>query len=410
MRNRMRMLPVILCCLGITVCCRSVNAEEALTEPETGGKTEMMSATYLGVENYGAEETNRDHMNDFLYRFQTEDGKEFVLAMDNGTKDDRGNYDYPIQNLLKEQYRYEIGIQEDTVISAEEIPSEAQPFEPVVFGTPGERTLRNFLRTALEPVGTTLYIYGGGWNWQDDAASIQAKSLGVSNDWVKFFNETDAGFTYKDIDGDEEKRDPANSYYPFGSYNEYYYAGLDCSGYVGWAFYNTVETENGAEGYVIPACGMSAMFADLGYGTVIHELPEDEKWEDIIRPGDIMSLDGHVWICLGKCSDESIVILHATPSFSRMGQPGGGVQIGAVGPDETCEAYVLADQYMSAYYPEWYERYPAALKDAESYFTFEDEDAGLFSWDTKSGPVSDPDGLQDMDAGEILKVLFAEEN
>ena len=146
--------------------------------------------------------------------------------MYNGTKDAEGKYDYPIQNVLKEGYSYKVTTKGTTVTAAEEIVSGEDVFTPVVKGEPGKTTLANFLRTALMPVGTTLYIYGGGWDWQDVGSSIQSRTIGVSPDWVRFFKEHDENFTFKGKDGDEENVDPATSYYPFGKYNEYYYAGL----------------------------------------------------------------------------------------------------------------------------------------------------------------------------------------
>src|SRR5699024_495724 len=50
----------------------------------------------------------------------------------------------------------------------------AEPYEAPVSGMPGQRTLKNFLATSMEPVGTSLYIYGGAWDWQDVASSNQA--------------------------------------------------------------------------------------------------------------------------------------------------------------------------------------------------------------------------------------------
>ena len=32
------------------------------------------------------------------------------------------------------------------------------------------RSLTDFLRTAMEPVGSTMYIWGGGWNSEDNGA------------------------------------------------------------------------------------------------------------------------------------------------------------------------------------------------------------------------------------------------
>ena len=58
---------------------------------------------------------------------------------------------------------------------------------PVTY-TPGRRTLKNLLSAALQPVGTTLYVYGGGWNWQDDGASRQTMALGVPDSWGAFLS------------------------------------------------------------------------------------------------------------------------------------------------------------------------------------------------------------------------------
>ena len=30
-------------------------------------------------------------------------------------------------------------------------------------------------------------------------------------------------------------------------------------------------------------------------------------------PGDIVSMNGHVWMCLGKCSDGGILLVHTSP-------------------------------------------------------------------------------------------------
>ena len=369
---------------------------------------ETKKMIYLGVENYGAEETNKDNKDHFRYRF-SDDGSEVVFSIDNGKTNAAGAYDYPVQNVLKEGYTYNVTFQGETVTAAEEIEdgkTEYTSYSPAVSGTPGEMTLENFLRTAMMPVGTTLYIYGGGWNWQDDGSAVQTRTIGVSPDWIRFFEGQDENFTYKGKDGDEENVDASASYYPFGGYNEYYYAGLDCSGYVGWVIYNTFETENGKEGYVGGATGFAKRLADLGLGTWTQDVAGPAA---VFLPGDIMSLNGHVWISLGTCDDGSVVILHSTPSYSRTGQPGGGVQIGAVGQDESCEAYILADHYMSEYFPKWYGRYPAALKKPENYFHFEGEKAGLFRWNTgEGGRLSDPAGVQKMQPKEVLGLLFGE--
>ena len=71
-------------------------------------------------------------------------------------------------------------------------------------------------------------------------SSVQATTIGLPQSWVDFFQSHDADYTYRDDD------DPAHSYYWRG-YNEYYFGGPDCSGYIGWVIYNLMNTESGNE-------------------------------------------------------------------------------------------------------------------------------------------------------------------
>jgi len=372
------------------------------------GENIVKEAVYLGVKDYGLEETNKDNKDDFQYRFDV-DGNEEIYRVSNGTKDKDGNYDYPIQNVLKEGYRYNVTINDGVVTEAVEIQENDVNYSPVVVGTPGDLTLTNLLKTALMPVGTTLYIYGGGWNWQDSAIGVQSRTIGVSPEWVRFFNMNDADYTYKEKDGNEELSDPEHSYYPYGGFNEYYYAGLDCSGYIGWILYNTFDIKDGEEGYFGGSTGTALRLSKKGLGEWTQDviMPDGQNGYEM-KPGDIMSINGHVWMSLGTCSDGSVVIVHSTPSMSRTGQPGGGVQISAVGKTESCDAYKLADYYMSKYYPEWYQRYPIKLCDPEVYFSFEGDTAGRFRWDVSEngGRISDPDLLQEKAPADVLKQLF----
>ena len=384
---------------------------ETAAETEAPEDAPTIEAIYLGVKDYGAPETNKENRDSFTYRFDI-GGEEHVFHVMNGTPDGNGKYDYPIQNKLKEGCRYALTVEDGVVTDAAEIPdNEYDGFEPRVKGVPGQKTLKNFLMTALEPAGCTLYIYGGGWDWQDEGSSVQARSIGVSPDWVRFFREHDEHYTYKEKDGDKAKADPAASYYPYGEYNEYYYAGLDCSGYLGWVVYNTLETENGRDGYVGGSTGFAKRLSQKGWGEWTQDIKAGgADGGAVMKPGDVMSINGHVWISLGTCSDGSILIVHSTPSYSRVGQPGGGVQLSAIGRDSGCEAYKLAEEIMSERYPEWFERYPIYLCDPDVYLSFQGDTAGRFSWtvDGSSGILSDPEGVKEMTPAEVLAVLFAE--
>ena len=298
----------------------------------------------------------------------------------------------------------------------------AEDYTAPVSGIPGKRTLKNFLATAMEPVGTALYVYGGTWDWQDVNSSNQSMTIGLSQSWIDFFQSQDANYNYKN------SANPSESYYPHNSWNQYYYAGIDCSGYVGWAVYNLLNTENSTvadnKGYVMSATKQAGVFAsNEGWGTmdmgdVLMDETTGKPWVDEdgdgrrvyegheFKPGDIFSMNGHVWISLGTCKDGSIVFMHSTPNTTN----GAGVQISAIGPDKNCEAYKLANQYMNKYFPQWSERYgdQVLCLSFDSYTDVREKtDAGKFSWDL-DGVISDPDGYADMTPAEILADLFHE--
>lgn len=415
-------------------------------------------AVYLGVENYGS--LSRDNMSWFRHRFSINGQSYFTYTIpDNGGA-------YTIQNKLQEGYVYNITVQNGNVIAADfassvaegsityvdstsimvagqAIPLEgcsvykinnaaggstviassvadlqigktvkvyenngqyviyltfvANQYTAPVSGTPGLKTIKNLLAIAMEPVGTTLYVYGGAWNWQDTAASNQATTIGLPQSWVDFFQSQNVNYNYKNPV-------QANSYYPFNKYNQYYYAGADCSGYVGWSVYNTMNTQSSETGYVLKSTEVAQQFANLGWGTKTQNI---QRYG--FKAGDIMSMNGHVWICLGTCDDGSVVILHSTPSKSINGQSGGGVQINGIGDSENCQAVQLARTYMSRYFPQWYSRYHNVYKNYSSYTSFSGSTAGKFSW-TINGVLSDPDGYIGMKADDILADLFGETN
>ena len=393
----------------------SDETKEKATPEETSGVVDpsskdepeiKLTGTYLGIKDYGY--VNKDNVDDFGYRFNT-DGNETVYKIA-----DSASNGFYLQNQLKEGYIYDISAKNGFLNSVSQKATDKDiQIDTLVNGIPGEKTLKNFLTTALMPVGKTLYIYGGGWNWQDNGASDQARSIGISEDWIKFFSSKDAKYTYKDKDGKAENADASTSFYPYGGFNEYYYAGLDCSGYLGWTLYNTFETENGKEGYVFPSTENSKRLADRGWGSFRRIVPDTwHRDSDSVHPGDIISIKGHVWISLGTCKDGSVIMAHSSPSVSREGPPGGGVQLAALGDNSDCKAYHIAKEYMSKYYPEWYLRYEADLRKPEVYFDFSDERAGIFSWHTdgQNGGLTDPDGIKDMDPEKLLHLLYGEKS
>lgn len=230
-------------------------------------------------------------------------------------------------------------------------------------------TIRHFLEVALQPVGKTMYIWGGGWN------RVKTGEMGVPARWEEYFNEQTEEYNYKTT------RYQTND-------------GLDCSGYVGWVLYNTFNTESGHGGYVMLAQQMAKTYADWGWG--LYEAPrmfEDQK------AGDIMSLpSGHVYIVIGRCSDGSLVIVHSSPNGCMITGT-----VSSLGKKKS-QAWKLARKYMKKYYRAWYTKYPD-IRRPISYLT----SYGRMSWYVDGRPdsvMSDPEGLRNKSAEEVLQVLF----
>ena len=459
MKKRLCSLLLVLTMLS-TLLVAPASALEADGSTSAGNETYV----YLGVKDYGTVEA--DSKPDFVHRFYT-NGEEVQYTI--ASSDNK----YAVQNKLQEGYVYDLSTQGSVVTDANlaaakaegkiesatassvtvggktydianvyEITNNtagkatvtaktaadltagatvkvygdtafltfvAEDYTAPVSGTPGERTLKNYLQTAMNPVGTALYVYGGSWDWQDVNSSNQALTIGLPQSWIDFFQQQDANYTYKN------SADPAHSYYPHNSWNQYYYAGVDCSAYIGWTVYNVMHTESTtndlSDGYVMSAVKMAKTFAEKGWGTWTRDIKS-------FKPGDIFSMSGHVWTVLGVCDDGSIVFLHSTPSDSKAGQGGGGVQLSALNPngdsDKDCEAYKLVTKYMTKYYPEWSERYDAVLRSYISYATpatgtkYKETWSGNFSWNLDSSGLTDPDGYADMSAAEILADLFGD--
>ena len=459
MKKRLCSLLLVLTMLS-TLLVAPASALEADGSTSVGNETYV----YLGVKDYGTVEA--DSKPDFVHRFYT-NGEEVQYTI--ASSDNK----YAVQNKLQEGYVYDLSIQGNVVTDANlaaakaegkiesatassvtvggktydianvyEITNNtagkatvtaktaadltagatvkvygdtafltfvAEDYTAPVSGTPGKRTLKNYLQTAMNPVGTALYVYGGSWDWQDVNSSNQALTIGLPQSWIDFFQQQDANYTYMNDD------DPAHSYYPHNSWNQYYYAGVDCSAYIGWTVYNVMHTESTtndlSDGYVMSAVKMAKTFADKGWGTWTRDIKS-------FKPGDIFSMSGHVWTVLGVCDDGSIVFLHSTPSDSKAGQGGGGVQLSALNPnsddDKNCEAYKLVTKYMTKYYPEWSTRYDAVLRSYDSYATpasgseYSKTWSGNFSWNLDGTGLTDPDGYADMSAAEILADLFGD--
>lgn len=226
----------------------------------------------------------------------------------------------------------------------------------------------NFLQTAIRPVGSTMYVWGGGWNEEDTGAGVEAVTLGVSDRWAEFAAQQDEN-------------------YNFDTTRYQIHDGLDCSGYVGWAVYNVMETSNGRPGYVGASSKMASDLAARGLGQYI-PVEYLTSWQ----AGDIMSMDGHVWIVVGMCDDGSVLLLHSSPP--------GVVFSGTSLPDGSdSQAVLLAEQIMSTYFPSWYAKYP----DCDCSHTYLTSSSAM-RW--SRDVLTDEEGLCGMSAEEVIGVLF----
>ena len=235
-------------------------------------------------------------------------------------------------------------------------------------GEEKQSTIEKLLTTAMQPVGNTMYIWGGGWDGEDQASGATATRLGLSETWSKFAEEQDENYDFEKYRFEREK-------------------GLDCSGYVGWVLYNTFEKEDGESGYVTTSTDMATSLAERGWGKLI-------KNPRTFLPGDIVSMEGHVWICLGTCEDGSVLLVHSSP-------PGVSV-CGTTSMDQIeshqSVAVSLATEYMTSVHSNWQERYPNRQVDI-AYL----ENVILFRW--SKNVMLDAEEMQGKTAEEIMRIL-----
>lgn len=225
-------------------------------------------------------------------------------------------------------------------------------------------SMATLFEIAMEPVGTTMYIWGGGWDSDNERAGKSATQLGLSSRWKEFADEQGA-----DYDFEEHRYESEN--------------GLDCSGYIGWVIYNLFEKENGQDGYVTFSTTMAEDFASRGWGKLV-------KNPHKFLPGDIVSMQGHVWLSLGTCEDGSVLLVHSSP-------PGVSV-CGTAISDTQSIAATLAEEYMLEKHPDWQEKYPSR----EVPYTYLEE-VVVFRWDEDT--LEDVFEYQSMTGEQMMEFL-----
>lgn len=188
-----------------------------------------------------------------------------------------------------------------------------------------ESNIELLLQMALEPVGSTMYVWGGGWDDEDKEAGATSTHIGLDTQWENFRKQQDETYDHNTHRWERQN-------------------GLDCSGYVGWVIYNIFESKDGEEGYVTTSTDMAKNYADRGWGVYMEHPTE-------VLPGDIVSMEGHVWISLGTCADGSVLLAHSSP-------PGVSVCGTLLADGTESMAVKLATEYMTEYHPEWQAMYP----------------------------------------------------
>lgn len=237
----------------------------------------------------------------------------------------------------------------------------------------------NVIFNAGKPLGKTLYVWGGGWNAADNGAGETATAIGLWPDWENYFNNNRQGYSFY----------PGKSAWDRGE-RQWRFWGLDCSGYLGWIVYNTVQEGRNEAGYVTDASRLADSLAGYGYGTAASCSPDS-----VFRPGDIISTSGHCYLCLGQCSDGSVLLLHSTPN--------GGVQVsGTVNGGTSSQASTLAQTYMQHNYPQWWASFGNEGKQSVNASVY--LNGRKFSWSIND-QIGDVEGLQAKSADEVLRYL-----
>ena len=228
-------------------------------------------------------------------------------------------------------------------------------------------TLTKFLKTMIQPVGNTLYVWGGGHDAWTDGDGLR---IGMNPKWKQFYNQQGASYNYT-------------------KHRYEYQNGLDCSGLVSWAVYNTYNTKSNQKetAYSSTSTGFPAYLTNKGFGS------HGKVSGGTFTPGDVVSMTGHVWVVLGMCSDGSLVIVHATPPVVQISGT-----VNTAGSTNS-EAVKLAKAYMKKYYSDAAGKYNLCIE-SKAYVNNVDR----FHWSSSS--MRDPDGLRNMTAAQVLEKLI----
>ena len=215
------------------------------------------------------------------------------------------------------------------------------------------RTIKNYLRTAFVPCGRTLWCWGGGHG-------ADSNIKGYPKSWENFFVSHANGYS--------------------ATMNFMSWTGPDCSGYVSWVGANAFYSPDAKPGSFL-AADLPRVYANRGWATYTEN--KGAKY----KPGDVVAMATHVWICLGQYEDGSILLVHNSSP---------GVQIGGFGG----MAKKKADYYMAKYFP----YFPRLTKNCEGYASRGHQHA---SW-IPGRFLTDPEGMQNMHPDQVMKMLLGD--
>lgn len=242
-----------------------------------------------------------------------------------------------------------------------------------------ELDISDVISNALKPVGNTLYVWGGGWNKADNGSGETALHNGVWPQWKEYYENNKNNYSYR----------PGQTAWENGN-REYRFWGLDCSGYLGWVIFNSVKNGKDSNGYVTSAKWIAGSLAGYGFGTAAAC-----TLNSTFYPGDIVSTNGHCFLCLGQCRDGSVLILHSTPN--------GGVQMGGtVNGSSSSLASKLAQSFMQQYYPDWWEYFGREGRQGVNAGTY--LYGTKFSWQNH-GAIYDSRSLKSKSAEQIMDYI-----
>lgn len=250
----------------------------------------------------------------------------------------------------------------------------------------GKNTLLNLLATAMKPVGRTMYSWGGG------RVNGSVPPIGFQPEWETFYNtQKERGVQYYFREWTTYGKRASGDNVPTGSPTKSTQInGLDCSGFVGWVIANN---RNDGKAYIMKSTSQASTLKNWGLGTY-----KTRSNVTDYRPGDVMSTSGHVYMVIGPSEKGGVVLVHASPNGVKLGGFGGGEKTAA--------------EYMEKYWSDVSDR-----KKAFNFGTYHNKYAGdydQFRWNIVEsgldGGIHDKEGIMNMTAEEILKILFKEGN